>query len=83
MFSEPFVQIGNHVLTEAQASAVRCAVSHLHSEIATDSELRAALGPIAEGYSARLNEVLAVFSAQTKSPPMNCRPVDLQTSSTT
>jgi hypothetical protein len=66
MFREPYIQIGDHVLTEAQASAVRCAIAHLHSEIAEDSEFKAALGPIADAYCARLNEVLAIIAGMTE-----------------
>lgn len=59
---EPYIQIGNYVLTEAQAMAVRVAVTNFHSETA-DPEFKAELGPIADAYHARLGEVLAAWLA--------------------
>lgn len=57
---EPKIQIGGHVLTEAQAMAVRVAVTTFHIETGTE-ENRADLGPIADAYHARLGEVLTII----------------------
>lgn len=60
VFCEPYIQIGDHVLTEAQAAAVRVAITDCHTQVARE-EMRVALGPIAEGYHARLSEVLNIM----------------------
>lgn len=59
---EPYIQIEEHVLTTAQAMAVRVAITTFHMETA-DPEFKAALGPIADAYHARLGEVLKVMLA--------------------
>lgn len=58
--AEPYIQIGDHVLTEAQAMAVRVAVTNFHMETA-DQERAAEIGPIAGAYNARLSEVLRII----------------------
>lgn len=62
--SEPYIQIGDHVLTEAQAMAVRVAVTSFHAECAAEG-CREELGPIADAYHARLGEVLAIMLRQS------------------
>ena len=57
---EPKVQIGDYVLSEAQAMAVRVAVTTFHIETGTE-ESREGLGPIADAYHARLGEVLTIW----------------------
>lgn len=57
---EPYIQIGDHVLTSAQAMAVRVAVTSFHAETA-DQGCRGELGPIADAYHARLGEVLKII----------------------
>lgn len=59
--SEPRIQIGSHVLTDAQAMAVRVAVTNFQMETAASSEFAAELGPIAPAYHARLTEVLRLM----------------------
>lgn len=54
---EPTIIVNGRVLTDAQAMAVRVAVSNFHMETA-DPEFRAELGPISGAYHARLGEVL-------------------------
>jgi hypothetical protein len=61
--AEPYIQIGDHVLTEAQAMAVRCAVTEFHTQVC-DPEYARELGPIADGYKARLGEVLNIMLAK-------------------
>ena len=63
--AEPYIQIGDHVLTEAQAMAVRAAINDFYVQTGED-EQRAALGPIADAYHMRLAEVLVVVADQTK-----------------
>jgi hypothetical protein len=58
---EPHIQIGTHVLTNAQAMAVRVAITNFHMEVSEDDEARAELGPIADGYRDRLGEVLKIM----------------------
>lgn len=60
---EPKIQIGDHVLTEPQAMAVRVAVTDFQSECASE-EGRSNLGPIADGYAVRLAEVLKIIFSQ-------------------
>lgn len=60
MHIEPKIQIGHHVLSEAQAIAVRVAVTDFFGQVSTD-EGRAGLGPIADAYEARLGEVLKII----------------------
>ena len=64
--SEPYIQIGDQVLTEAQAIAVRVAITNFHAETA-DEDLREQLGPIADAYHARLGEVLTIILNQPRS----------------
>lgn len=52
--NEPKIVINGLWLTEGQAMAVRVAVTHFHSYVNTS---RDALGPISDGYAARLCEV--------------------------
>lgn len=58
--TEPYIQIGDHVLTEAQAIAVRVAISVFHIETASD-DFKREIGPISDGYHARLGEVLTII----------------------
>lgn len=59
---EPKIQIGDHVLSEAQAMAVRVAVTAFHSEMDTDEEMRKGLGEaMANAYRDRLSEVLTII----------------------
>lgn len=58
--SEPYIQIGDHVLTEAQAMAVRVAVTNFHMETG-DRDSAREIGEIAVGYHARLSEVLRII----------------------
>lgn len=60
--TEPRIQIGNHVLTTAQAMAVRVAVTSFHAETGAEG-CREELGPIADAYHARLGEVLKMLLA--------------------
>ncbi len=62
--AEPYIQIGDHVLTHAQAMAVRVAITNFHMEVSEDDEIRAGLGPIADGYRDRLSEVLTIILAK-------------------
>lgn len=58
---EPRIQIDDHVLTEAQAMAVRVAVTNFHAETA-DEEFRKELGDdLCNAYHTRLSEVLLVM----------------------
>lgn len=56
---EPKVQIGDYVLSEAQATAVRVAVISWHSQLASGEA--AELGDIGPIYQQRLGEVLNVW----------------------
>lgn len=58
--TEPKVQIGDYVLSEAQAMAVRVAVTSFHAEM-SDPQSAADLGPIANAYQERLSEVIAIW----------------------
>lgn len=59
---EPKVQIADYVLSEAQAMAVRVAVTAFYSEVTTDEEMRKGIGyELANAYSARLGEVLTIM----------------------
>lgn len=60
MADEPRIQIGDRVLTQAQATAVRVAITDFHESVSGD-EMKIALGPIAEGYRDRLTEVLNII----------------------
>lgn len=60
MFKEPRIQIGDHVLTLAQAGSLRVAVTTFYDETGT-AQSRSDLGPIADGYHARLGEVLRMI----------------------
>lgn len=59
--AEPIIQINGHVLTDAQAMAVRVAVTIFHMEVSEDAESREGLGPIADLYRNRLSEVLKIM----------------------
>lgn len=63
---EPKMQIGDHVLTEAQAMAVRVAVTGFQMECTEDEEFRKNLGPIADAYAARLSEVLKIILSEAR-----------------
>lgn len=65
--SEPRIHIGDRVLTNAQAMAVRVAVSTFHIEVVSE-ESRDALGPIADAYHARLGEVLTIMIGAPPAP---------------
>jgi hypothetical protein len=60
---EPKIQIGNHVLTEAQAITTRVALTHFLMET-EDQGFKDDLGPIADAYRDRLKEILAIMVAQ-------------------
>jgi hypothetical protein len=62
---EPKIQIGDYVLSEAQAMAVRVAVTSFYAETG-DEEIGFDLGPIADAYHARLGEVLTVMTSQAR-----------------
>lgn len=62
--AEPHIQIGDHVLTEAQAMAVRVAVTNFHMETG-DRDSAREIGPIAAAYHARLSEVLRLMFKST------------------
>jgi hypothetical protein len=57
---EPKIQIEDHVLTEAQAMAVRVAITSFADELVWEDK-RKELGPIADAYHARLHEVLEII----------------------
>lgn len=58
---EPKIQIGDHVLSEGQAMAVRVAVSTFHIEV-SDDDYRKELGEkLADAYRDRLGEVLTII----------------------
>lgn len=59
---EPKIQIGEWTLSEAQAMAVRVAVTNFHMEV-SDPEFAAELGPISGPYKDRLAEVLRIMLA--------------------
>lgn len=60
---EPSILIGHIKLTDAQAMAVRVAVTAFQMECDSD-EGKENLGPIADVYSARLEEVLRLILAR-------------------
>lgn len=64
--TEPCIQVNGRVLSDAQAMAVRVAVTNFHTETA-EPETKADLGPIADAYHARLDEVLALMLGGTRS----------------
>lgn len=61
----PLISIDGIELTQAQAEAVRVAVTSFFTEVSeTDADMK--LGPVAGGYRDRLREVLKImFQAQT------------------
>ena len=65
--SEAKIQIGDHVLTEAQSMAVRVAITTFAMELTPSEddephELREGIGEaLADAYWARLNEVLRIM----------------------
>ena len=62
---EPHIQIGDHVLTEAQAKVVRYAC--IAFEIKTGrAEGREEYGPVADEYNARMCEVIEVMKAAAR-----------------
>lgn len=61
---EPAIQIGGTPLTTAQAMAVRVAITLYHMEMGTE-QAKKDLGDIANGYRARLGEVLALMARET------------------
>lgn len=65
MPKEPYIQIGDHVLSEAQAMAVRVAISDFYAETGSE-EGRTELGEIADAYHMRLAEVLMVIQKQRR-----------------
>lgn len=61
---EAKIQIGEHVLTPAQSMAVRVAVTGFHMQLG-EEEIRQGLGvELADGYRARLREVLDVILSE-------------------
>ena len=60
MMNEPCIQINGRTLTNAQAMAVRVAVTNFHMEVASEEGKRD-LGPIADAYRARLEEVFKIM----------------------
>jgi hypothetical protein len=63
---EPKIQIGDYVLSEGQAMAVRVAVTNFHS-MTKDEEFRKELGEeLADAYHARLGEALIVMLRDSK-----------------
>lgn len=63
---EPKIQIGDHVLSEAQAMAVRVAITTFHIEV-SDEGYRQELGAaLADAYRDRLSEVLTVILHATR-----------------
>lgn len=59
---EPKVQIGDYVLSEAQAMALRVAVTSWHFQLASGEA--AELGDIGPLYEQRLGEVLKIWLSQ-------------------
>lgn len=59
---EPKVQIGDYVLSEAQAMAVRVAVTTWHSQLASGEATE--LGDIGPVYEQRLSEVLKIWLSE-------------------
>ena len=57
---EPRITINGTALSAAQAMAVRVAVTNFHAEM-SNPDFAAQVGPIAEGYAARLGEVLKLM----------------------
>lgn len=57
---EPFMEVNGFALTYAQSMAVRVAVIDLYTQV-RDPEFAEELGPIAQGYEARLLEVLKIM----------------------
>jgi hypothetical protein len=59
---EPRIEINGQPLSAAQAMAVRVAVTDFHMwQVAPGTENAEEMGPIAEGYYARLTEVLKLM----------------------
>ena len=56
--SIPKIQIGDYVLTEAQAEAVRMAVANTEAEVG-NAGMRVLLGP--QPLTERLREVMSIF----------------------
>jgi hypothetical protein len=57
MFDEPVITINGKLLTKAQSMALRSAATSFHIECG-EPRKRKRLGKIADGYRARLEEVL-------------------------
>jgi hypothetical protein len=62
MAPEPTITINGTTLTNAQAMAVRVAVSNFQMECA-EPEFREGIGEIADAYQARLGEVVRLMLA--------------------
>jgi hypothetical protein len=62
---EPKIQIGDHVLTEAQAIAMRVAVTDLFSHL-QDVDFSTSLGAIGPLYCERLGEILSIIHTQAR-----------------
>lgn len=59
--TEPRIQIGDHVLTEGQAMALRVAVGTFHVQT-KDEDWRQDIGTeLADAYHARLGEILTII----------------------
>lgn len=79
---EPTITINGVRLTEGQAMTVRVAVMNMQMTV-SDPDKAAELGPIAQGYSARLGEIMRIiFTALilvgcggTPAPPPEPAPV--------
>jgi hypothetical protein len=62
VIGEPKIQIGDHVLTEAQTMALRVAATTFHMKV-SDEEYRQELGEaLADAYRNRLGEILTIMS---------------------
>ncbi len=64
---EPEIQIGDHTLTNAQAMAVRVAITAFHAEASADVRLHKDVdGKLDSAYRDRLAEVLELMSRTHK-----------------
>lgn len=60
--AEPRIRIGDEVLTEAQAKALRVAVTTVQADMSVDEEKRQGVGEeLANAYRDRLMEVLRII----------------------
>lgn len=62
---EPKVQIGEYVLSEAQATTLRVALTSFHSALLL-LDTRESLGSITDAYKDRAIEVLRVFQQEQR-----------------